>query len=42
MNNVVDDFCDSFSPLVGRFGLELHDGGIYSLATRPCPDRSDS
>ena len=42
MNNVVDDFCDSFSPLVGGFGLELHDGGIYSFATRPCPDRSDS
>ena len=42
MNNVVDDFCDSLSPLVGGFGLELHDGGIYSLATRPGPDRSDS
>jgi hypothetical protein len=42
MNNVVDDFCDSFSPLVGGFSLELHDRRIYSLATRPGLDRSDS
>ena len=35
MNNVVDNFCNSLDPLVGGLGFELHDGWIYSLATRP-------
>ena len=41
MNDVVDNFRNSLGSLVGGFSFELHDGRIYSLATRPRPGRSD-